>query len=62
MAYDVANCEYIRLDSAEIDTRLAKGPEMVSAKFVIPYPPGCSCGSSTSRRSTATAPARAWSC
>jgi len=40
MAYGAANCEYITLHSAEIDTRLAKGPEMVSAKFVIPYPPG----------------------
>ena len=40
MAYDAANCEYIKLFSKEIDDRLAKGPELVSAKFVIPYPPG----------------------
>jgi len=40
MAYDAANREYIKLFSKEIDTRLAKGPELVSAKFVIPYPPG----------------------
>ena len=40
MAYDAANREYIKLFSKEIDDRLAKGPELVSAKFVIPYPPG----------------------
>ena len=40
MAYDAANCEYVKLDSKVIDERLAKGPELVSAKFVIPYPPG----------------------
>ncbi|HTX55071.1 MAG TPA: hypothetical protein VMD08_16825 [Candidatus Baltobacteraceae bacterium] len=40
MAYDAANCEYIKLASPEIDKRLANGPELVSAKFVIPYPPG----------------------
>jgi arginine decarboxylase len=39
-AYDEENCEYIRLASDEIDKRLADGPEMVSANFVIPYPPG----------------------
>ena len=40
MAYDAANLEYVKLNSKEIDDRLAKGPELVSAKFVIPYPPG----------------------
>jgi arginine decarboxylase len=40
MAYDAANREYIKLFSKDIDERLAKGPELVSAKFVIPYPPG----------------------
>ena len=40
MAYEAANREYIKLFSKEIDNRLAKGPELVSAKFVIPYPPG----------------------
>ena len=40
MAYDAANCEHIKLFSQEVDNRLAKGPELVSAKFVIPYPPG----------------------
>jgi len=40
MAYDEANCEFVKLASKEIDERLKKGPEMVSANFVIPYPPG----------------------
>jgi len=40
MAYDAGNREYVKLFSKEIDERLAKGPELVSAKFVIPYPPG----------------------
>jgi len=40
MAYDAANCEYLKLNDKRIDERLKKGPELVSAKFVIPYPPG----------------------
>ncbi len=40
MAYDDANCEFIKLASKEIDERVKKGPELVSANFVIPYPPG----------------------
>src|SRR5215510_12201051 len=40
MAYDEANCEFIKLASKEIDDRLKSGPELVSANFVIPYPPG----------------------
>jgi arginine/lysine/ornithine decarboxylase len=39
-AYDAAGCEYIRLADPEIDRRLKEGPELVSANFVIPYPPG----------------------
>ncbi|MBR0774265.1 decarboxylase [Bradyrhizobium diazoefficiens] len=39
-AYDAAGCEYIRLADPEIDRRLKAGPELVSANFVIPYPPG----------------------
>jgi arginine decarboxylase len=39
-AYDAAGCEYIRLADPEIDRRLKDGPELVSASFVIPYPPG----------------------
>jgi len=40
MAYDEAHCEFVRLGSKEIDERLKHGPELVSANFVIPYPPG----------------------
>jgi len=39
-AYTEEDCEYIPLLSPKIDERLAKGPELVSANFVIPYPPG----------------------
>jgi arginine decarboxylase len=39
-AYDVAGCEHIRLADPEIDRRLKDGPPLVSANFVIPYPPG----------------------
>jgi len=39
-AYDPALCEYMPLFGAECDRRLQDGPEMVSANFVIPYPPG----------------------
>ena len=40
LAYDAAAREYVKLDGEEIETRLKNGPELVSAKFVIPYPPG----------------------
>ena len=40
MAYDAANSEYIKLASPEIDQRLKNGAPLVSANFVIPYPPG----------------------
>ena len=40
MAYEASAREYVKLDSKEIDDRLENGPELVSAKFVIPYPPG----------------------
>ena len=39
-AYDEGDCEYLPLMSPKIDERLKSGPEMVSANFVIPYPPG----------------------
>lgn len=39
-AYDAAGCEHIRLADKEIDRRLQDGPSLVSANFVIPYPPG----------------------
>jgi arginine/lysine/ornithine decarboxylase len=40
MAYDEANSDSSRCNSKEIDERLKDGPELVSANFVIPYPPG----------------------
>jgi arginine decarboxylase len=40
MAYDSERCEHIKLMSPEIEQRLKSGPAMVSAHFVIPYPPG----------------------
>jgi arginine decarboxylase len=40
MAYDEDQCEFVKLASKEIDDRLSGGPELVSANFVIPYPPG----------------------
>jgi arginine decarboxylase len=40
MAYDSERCEHIKLMSPEIEQRLKSGPPMVSAHFVIPYPPG----------------------
>ena len=39
-AYNEANCEYVPLFGAALDERLKTGPELVSANFVIPYPPG----------------------
>ena len=39
-AYDAAGCEYITLGDSEIDRRLKDGADLVSANFVIPYPPG----------------------
>jgi arginine decarboxylase len=40
MAYDAASCDHVKLNSREVDERLKNGPELVSANFVIPYPPG----------------------
>jgi len=39
-AYREEQCEHVKLASPEIDRRLTEGPELVSASFVIPYPPG----------------------
>ena len=39
-AYREEQCEHMKLSSPEIDKRLKEGPELVSANFVIPYPPG----------------------
>jgi arginine/lysine/ornithine decarboxylase len=40
LAANPAACEHVKINSKEMDERLANGPEVVSAKFVIPYPPG----------------------
>jgi arginine decarboxylase len=40
MAYRDELCEHVKLNSPEIDRRLKDGPDLVSANFVIPYPPG----------------------
>jgi arginine decarboxylase len=39
-AYKADFCEYIPITSPEIEKRLKEGPALVSANFVIPYPPG----------------------
>ena len=40
-AYDAAGCEHIPLhEPGDRDRRLSDGPPLVSANFVIPYPPG----------------------
>jgi arginine/lysine/ornithine decarboxylase len=39
-AYREEQCEHVKLSSPEIDRRLKEGPDLVSASFVIPYPPG----------------------
>jgi arginine decarboxylase len=39
MAYDAENCTHVKLHSKEIDELVKRG-QAVSAKFVIPYPPG----------------------
>jgi len=38
--YREQQCEHVKLFSPDIDRRLKEGPELVSANFVIPYPPG----------------------
>jgi arginine decarboxylase len=40
MAYRKECCEHLRLDDPEVDRRIQGGPPLVSANFVIPYPPG----------------------
>ena len=39
LAYDEDNCDYLNLDDALME-RLEAGEELVSASFIIPYPPG----------------------
>ena len=40
MAYDENNCSYVPLDTPELEEQINLGEELVSAGFVIPYPPG----------------------
>ena len=40
LAYEEDNCEYIEIDNHSIEEIIANGQELVSAGFVIPYPPG----------------------
>jgi len=40
MAYREECCEHLGLDDPEVDRRIKEGPPLVSANFVIPYPPG----------------------
>jgi arginine decarboxylase len=40
LAYDDSACEYLSLEDGSIDARMAEGQDVVSAMFVIPYPPG----------------------
>jgi len=39
-AYNAEDCEHIPVNSKQMNDRLKSGPEVVSANFVIPYPPG----------------------
>jgi arginine decarboxylase len=39
LSYDEKNCDYLDLHGSIIDA-LASGREVVSASFIIPYPPG----------------------
>ncbi len=40
LSYDERFCDYLRIDDQSIDRELAQGRDVVSAGFVIPYPPG----------------------
>jgi arginine decarboxylase len=39
LAYDENNCDYLELEG-EIEKEMDRGREVVSASFIIPYPPG----------------------
>ncbi len=39
LAYDENNCDYLELDGG-IEAEMDKGRDVVSASFIIPYPPG----------------------
>lgn len=40
MAYDEDCCEYLSLDDGSLDSAMKSGRDVVSATFIIPYPPG----------------------
>lgn len=40
LSYDAENCEYFGLEDGTLDEAMASGRELVSATFIIPYPPG----------------------
>jgi len=40
LSYDEEKCDYLPIEDDGIDRRLDAGEEVVSAMFVIPYPPG----------------------
>lgn len=40
LSYDERLCDYMRIDDNSIDNEMKRGRDVVSAGFVIPYPPG----------------------
>ncbi|WP_163558721.1 beta-eliminating lyase-related protein [Halomonas sp. NO4] len=40
LSYDEENTEYLRFDNGELQAQMQHGRDVVSASFVIPYPPG----------------------
>ncbi|MCL7940271.1 beta-eliminating lyase-related protein [Halomonas sp. ATCH28] len=40
LSYDDENTEYLRFDNGELQAQMRSGRDVVSASFVIPYPPG----------------------
>ncbi|MDN3557062.1 aminotransferase class I/II-fold pyridoxal phosphate-dependent enzyme [Halomonas maura] len=40
LSYDEENTEYLRFDNGELQAQMREGRDVVSASFVIPYPPG----------------------
>ncbi|WP_136253241.1 aminotransferase class I/II-fold pyridoxal phosphate-dependent enzyme [Onishia niordana] len=40
LSYDEENTEYLRFDNGELQQAITEGRDVVSASFVIPYPPG----------------------
>ncbi|WP_020591775.1 aminotransferase class I/II-fold pyridoxal phosphate-dependent enzyme [Kiloniella laminariae] len=40
LAYDANNCEYMSLGDRSLDDAMEAGRDVVSASFIIPYPPG----------------------